>query len=95
MTLNKSIIQLIYLGSMKGLAGEWLLSLADKQEGKATKHQLVAPLVGSDAVGMSFKLVGKGSNVQKNLLPDTKKEMVSCTIAKMLLAHRLRLHIIV
>ena len=63
--------------SMKGLAGEWLLSSADKQEGKATKHKLVAPLVGSDAVGMSFKLVGKGSTVQENLLPDTKKEMVS------------------
>ena len=63
--------------SMKGLEGEWVLSPADKQEGKATKHKLVAPLVGTDAVGMSFKLVGKGSTVQENLLPGTKKEMVS------------------
>lgn len=63
--------------SMKGLKGEWALSSADKQEGKATKHKLVAPLVGTDAVGMSFKLIGKGSTVQENLLPDTKKEMVS------------------
>jgi hypothetical protein len=63
--------------SMQGLEGEWILSSADRQEGKATKHKLVAPLLGTDAVGMSFKLVGKGSTVQENLLPDTKKEMVS------------------
>ena len=63
--------------SMQGLEGEWVLSPADKQEGKATKHKLVVPLVGTDAVGMSFKLVGKGSTVQENLLPDTKKEMVT------------------
>ena len=62
---------------MKGLEGEWVLSPADQQEGKATKHKLVAPLVGTDAVGMSFKLVGKGSTVQENLLPGTKKEMVT------------------
>ena len=63
--------------SMKGLDGEWVLSQASKQEGKATKHELVAPLVGTDAIGMSFKLIGKGSTVQENLLPGTKKEMVS------------------
>ena len=28
-------------GSMKTLEGEWVLSSADKQEGKATKHKLV------------------------------------------------------
>ena len=63
--------------SMKALEGEWVLSSADQQEGKATKHKLVAPLVGTEKVGMSFKLIGKGSTVQENLLPDTKKEMVS------------------
>ena len=63
--------------SMQGLEGAWVLSPADKQEGKATKHKLVAPLVGTDAVAMSFKFVGKGSTVQENLLPGTKKEMVS------------------
>ncbi|RDH81496.1 MAG: hypothetical protein DIZ80_15565 [endosymbiont of Galathealinum brachiosum] len=60
----------------KTLEGEWVLS-ADKQQGKATKHKLVAPLVGTDVVAMNFKLVGKGSTVQETLLPDTKKEMVS------------------
>jgi hypothetical protein len=63
--------------SMKALNGEWVLTSADKQEGKATKLKLVAPLVGTDAIGISFKLIGKGSTVQENLLPGTKKEMVS------------------
>ncbi len=63
--------------STKALEGEWVLSPADKQQGKATKHKLVAPLVGTDAVAMKFKLVGKGSTVQESLLPGTKKEMVS------------------
>ena len=62
---------------MKGLEGEWVLSPSDKQEGKATQHKLVAPLVGTDAIAMSFKLIGKGSTVQENLLPGTKKEMVT------------------
>jgi hypothetical protein len=63
--------------STKALEGDWILSAADKQQGKATKHKLVAPLVGTDAVAMKFKLVGKGSTVQESLLPGTKKEMVS------------------
>ena len=63
--------------STKALEGDWILSTADKQQGKATKHKLVAPLVGTDTVAMNFKLVGKGSTVQESLLPGTKKEMVS------------------
>ena len=63
--------------STKTLEGDWVLSAANKQQGKATKHTLVAPLVGTDAVAMNFKLVGKGSTVQETLLPGTKKEMVS------------------
>ena len=68
--------QQIY-NSMKSLEGDWKLSSADRQEGKATKHKLVAPLVGTDTIGMNFKVIGKGSTVQESLLPDTKKEMVS------------------
>ena len=62
---------------MTGLQGEWVLSPADQQVGKATQHKLVAPIVGSDTTAMSFKLVGKGSTVQENLLPGNKKEMVT------------------
>ena len=63
--------------SMTSLEGDWILAPKDKQEGKATKHKLVAPLIGTDAVAMSFKVIGKGSTVQESLLPGTKKEMVS------------------
>ena len=59
------------------LDGQWMLSPADQQEGKATQHKLVVPLVGTDAVAMNFKVIGKGSTVQESLLPDTKKEMVT------------------
>ena len=61
----------------KSLEGDWVLSDVSKQQGKATKHKLVAPLVGTDKVAMNFKLVGKGSTVQESPLPGTKKEMVS------------------
>ncbi len=63
--------------SMTTLQGEWILSPADQQQGKATQHKLVKPLIGTDATAMRFKLIGKGSTVQENLLPATKKEMVT------------------
>jgi hypothetical protein len=62
---------------MKQLEGEWVLSPATRQEGKATQHKVVAPLVGTDAVAINFKVIGKGSTVQENLLPDTGKEMAT------------------
>jgi hypothetical protein len=68
--------QFIYQ-SMKNLEGEWVLSPAEIQEGKATEHKLVAPMVGTNVPGMTFKLIGRGSTVQENLLPGTKREMVS------------------
>jgi hypothetical protein len=33
---------------MKQLEGEWVLSPATRQEGKATQHKVVAPLVGTE-----------------------------------------------
>ncbi len=63
--------------SMKVLEGDWVLSPAAEQEGKATRHALVSPLIGTDEIGISFKLIGRGSTLQENLLPATKKEMVS------------------
>ena len=63
--------------AMTELQGEWSLSPIKQQEGKATQHKLVAPLLGTDTTAMSFKLIGKGSTVQENLLPETGKEMVT------------------
>lgn len=62
---------------MSSLKGDWKLSSKDKQEGKSVYHKLVAPLLGTDKVAMSFKIVGVGSTVQENLLPGTKKEMAT------------------
>ena len=59
------------------LDGVWVLSPADMQEGGATKKGPAAELIGTDRTAMAFKVVGKGSAVQENLLPDTGKEMVT------------------
>jgi len=58
---------------VKQLQGEWVL--AGTQEGKATQHKLVKPLLGTDTTAMSFKTLGRGSTVQEDLLPTTKKHM--------------------
>jgi hypothetical protein len=62
---------------MQQLEGDWVLSPAAIQEGGATKHNVVAPMVGSDQVGMSFRVIGAGSTVQESLLPGTSREMVT------------------
>lgn len=62
---------------MTSLEGDWMLAPADQQEGKATHHKLVAPLVGTDTTAIRFRTIGKGSTVQETLLPGTKKEMVT------------------
>jgi hypothetical protein len=49
--------------SMKVLEGDWVLSPAAEQEGKATRHALVSPLIGTDEIGISFKLIGRGSTL--------------------------------
>ena len=59
------------------LNGDWMLAPADVQEGGATGKGPAAKLIGTDTTAISFKVVGKGSAVQENLLPGTAKEMVS------------------
>jgi hypothetical protein len=61
------------------LQGEWKLSSADKQidTADAYKHPYVLPLVGTDATGISYKYIGYGSTLQEDLLPNTKKQMVT------------------
>lgn len=59
------------------LQGDWILSPANVQEGKTTEHKIVTPLMGTNNVAMSFKVIGKGSTVQENLLPGTGKEMAT------------------
>lgn len=62
---------------LKTLEGEWTLSAADIQEGGTKTHPSVVDLLGTDAVAMEFKLVGRGSTVQEDLLPGTERQMVT------------------
>ena len=63
---------------MADLNGEWVLSPADKQlNTESYKHKAVLPLVGTDAVGISFKSIGRNSTVHEDLLPNTAKQMVT------------------
>ena len=59
------------------LDGDWMLSSSDVQEGGATKKGPAKELVGTDGTAISFKVIGKGSTVQENLLPGTGKEMAT------------------
>lgn len=60
------------------LIGEWKLSPAQAQSGtESYKHKAVLPLVGTDATGMAFKLIGGEVTIQEDLLPDTAKQMVT------------------
>jgi len=63
----------------KALKGEWKLSPEDKQIDTtgAYKNPLVYPLVGTDKTGVAYKFIGFGSTLQEDLLPDTKKQMVT------------------
>ena len=59
------------------LDGDWVLAPADTQEGGATKKGPAAKLIGTDETAISFKVIGKGSTLQENLLPGTGKEMAT------------------
>lgn len=59
------------------LKGNWALSPANEQEGGATKKGPAKALIGTDETAISFKVVGKSSAIQENLLPGTGKEMVT------------------
>ena len=59
------------------LDGDWMLSPANKQEGGATKKDPAAKLIDTDNTPISFMVIGKGSTIQKILLPGTGKEMAT------------------
>lgn len=62
----------------EALRGEWVLSPAEKQIGTDSyKHKAVLPLVGTDATGTAYKLIGRETTIQEDLLPNTEKQMVT------------------
>ena len=61
------------------LEGEWKLSPEYKQIDTtgAYKNPLVYPLVGTDKTAVAYKFIGFGTTLQEDLLPNTKKQMVT------------------
>ena len=75
------------------LLGEWSLSPKDKQIDTtgAHKNKAISHLVGTDATGIAYKMIGRGATLQEDLLPNTAKQMVTmyhcnsfsdCTVLK-------------
>ena len=68
----------IYEHMQTALAGEWTLSAEEKQLGTtAYKNKLVYPLVGTDITALAYKSIGFETTLQEDLLPNTKKQMVT------------------
>lgn len=60
------------------LNGDWVLSIESKQEGTSSyKNPAISFLVGSNKTAISYKTIGRGSTLQEDLLPNTKKQMVT------------------
>ena len=60
------------------LVGDWKLSPADKQLGTTSyKSKYLTSIVNTDKTGTAYKLIGFGSTLQEDLLPDTQKQMVT------------------
>jgi hypothetical protein len=62
---------------IKQLEGQWTLSAAESQEGGTRTHPSVLPLLGTNEVAIEFKLIGREKTVQEDLLPGTKRQMVT------------------
>ncbi len=64
---------------VKVLSGEWKMSPADRQIGTtgAHLHPAVKRLLGTDRVGVAYKVIGRGATLQEDLLPNTMKQMVT------------------
>ncbi len=60
------------------LVGDWKLSPSDKQSGTTSyKSKYLTSLVDTDTTATAYKLIGFGSTLQEDLLPNTQKQMVT------------------
>jgi len=69
--------QKIYDQMTESLYGGWKLSPEEKQIDTTGAHKSVAELLGVDKSVTSYKIIGKGTTLQENLLTGTKKGMVT------------------
>lgn len=68
---------MVDFNTITSLQGDWKLAPKNMQEGGATKKGPAAKLINTNKTAISFKVIGKGSTVQENLLPGTGKEMAT------------------
>ncbi|MDD5051438.1 MAG: hypothetical protein PHO27_01755 [Sulfuricurvum sp.] len=62
----------------QSLKGEWVLSDPDQQIGtQSYKNPAVFPLIGTSTTATAYKLIGGDVVIQEDLLPNTKKQMVT------------------
>ena len=62
---------------VRQLEGQCTLSPPEVQEGGTRTHPSVLHLFNTDKVAMEFKLIGRERTVQEDLLPGTKRQMVT------------------
>jgi hypothetical protein len=68
----------IYEHMRTALNGDWKLSAADKQlDTTSYKNKYVLPMVGTNTIALAYKDIGFGSSLQEDLLPNSKKQMVT------------------
>jgi len=60
---------------LRSLEGDWVLTA--EQQGEAARHPVIAPLVGSGKVALSYRLVGSQTTLQENIFPGTPREMAT------------------
>lgn len=68
----------VYKHMIKVLNGKWSLSSASRQTGTTSyKNPAISFLAGSDVTAIAYKVIGRGTTIQEDLLSDTKKQMVT------------------
>jgi len=70
--------EIVYDKMFEILNGDWRLSPESAQEGTTSyKNPKISFLVGTQETAISYKLIGAGATIQEDLLPNTKKQMVT------------------
>lgn len=68
----------VYEHMIEVFGGKWSFSSVEKQTGTTSyKNPAISHLAGTQDTAISYKVIGKGTTLQEDLLPDTKKQMVT------------------
>ena len=68
----------VYEHMIKVFGGEWSFSSVEKQTGTTSyKNPAISFLAGTNETAIAYKVIGRGTTIQEDLLSDTKKQMVT------------------